>query len=1802
MLENIDYNSLLRNSEVQMVLRDPPGTNSSATWNKGTTHVFQTDRTFSRHSNTGIATTMLCGTDVRTMTGVGVAVINDVKSKYNQDAGFTINYSEDHGKSGVSTVTSTRDISTNDTPDYVGANGDLFIGSSKNLILGAVNSVDIRKGLGGQFEVNCKEAMSMGEKFGTSFVYTQTYVKETLIPRFKEMRAQCLQFIGENGNVLSVNRPEKGHPLYVTTINPEDERFGSRNSDTEIWKDKATDWELQEPDDGYIVGPSYTIVLPKTITAFSDTISYFNNQIDGWETTLRNNEIAKYKAIKERDKYLKKNYSFDSGALISETYETSHDTIKTEAKTYEYNWHAGGETGFSVNGFGVKATWSEDAGMSYVNTETTTDTDTKAFSFTLAEEGNNDYLSVDVLNAPDNFSPIFYTRAGATCNPYEDEVVTEYYEPGFVIQQKTLQVEKPEMSVLDPVVTGVPAGKEAKVRIVLRNNSESNSGLYYGLKVMPATNANGAQIFMDGKNIAEGIELLLQGGEQIQKTLTIRQSDEDILEYEDMVLRMYSLSQPEDGTGNFPGIYSDQTVSVFYQPSCTDIELAATTSVVNTNTEDPILLSMSGYDYNQASFQEIRLQYKGENDANFKNLQVFVKEDDSRLASDPSLKPFTALTGTNKLNYSLDLRESDYTDQTYIFRAQTVGYRGGNEVTNESEEVRIVRDMSRPQLITNPTPANGVLTAGGNITLTFNEDIASNILNKATNFVVTGTMNETEVAHEVAMDLTGVGAAKTAATIDLSDRPFSANLWINYTADGTILQHGTAGNNFTASIREGKLVLAVGDDEVVSTETLPTGKWLFLAFNYDNAGVKPVVSASYAKDADIISLFESREIAQYEGNGPLALGGNGMKAHMQELTLWNSARSIDEALADRSTTKNPYTSGLIGYWQLSEGHGAVASDRARSRDLTLPAENAWYINGGENYAVQLDGATAVEAPVSTTAGEDDSYMVELWFNIPAKGGSNQTIVSLGKFMDVNVNAAGQVVTTVGGTSTTAYATDVCDGQWHHLALNVLKGSNGAATLFIDGQARKQFGASLMPALGAASHIVLGARQQMSGDVPVYDQYMKGSVDELRVWNGRRTADVVKSTMYQRVADDAEGLEAYYPMEVRSLDEYGQIVTTSTATEMKAGNMSGLSLTANSALQFATGAPALASAPSLENVQFDYVASERQITINLGEEPYKIENCNVSLTVKNVKDLNGNSSQPITWTIFVQQNQIKWVEDEINIETVNGESKTFTVEIENTGATSDSWTLKGIPSWLTVNAESGNLAPQGTQKLRFSFDPSTAVGSYEATIYLTGSQNIDAPLNITLKVKGDEPDWNPIPDEETMNVVAQINVDGVVCSDPDDILAAFRGQECVGVARPTYSSRYDAYFIMMNIYGNSETEGAALTYKFYDASKGIIYPSVTATNENVFKFKSNVLIGSFQDWVVFNPENKIEQDLSLGRTGWKWFSMYVSPTDKTLTSIFTDAAGKIDIVKDHDESSMYKNDGWAGSLSTLGLTTMYKLRASEAYEETAIGTPADPSLNDITIEPEVWTWIGYPVSATNSVTAAFADADPQDGDIVKNQSSFATYDNGGWAGSLTTMIPGEGYKYYSAATSQKTFNFQAPANNGSKRIAARPQTNVLWLTCEDNMSVIADVVMNGEPVENATISVYAGDELCGYSAPDSEKGLHFLTVGSADSGSRKLRFIVETEDEAYVFDGLFDFRADAVIGTVKNPFILNLDMATGIDSQYAGKAIESIEYYDLTGRLVSAEQTSHAKGVSGKQVALKRVIYTDGTSQVFKTVE
>ena len=70
----------------------------------------------------------------------------------------------------------------------------------------------------------------------------------------------------------------------------------------------------------------------------------------------------------------------------------------------------------------------------------------------------------------------------------------------------------------------------------------------------------------------------------------------------------------------------------------------------------------------------------------------------------------------------------------------------------------------------------------------------------------------------------------------------------------------------------------------------------------------------------------------------------------------------------------------------------------------------------------------------------------------------------------------------------------------------------------------------------------------------------------------------------------------------------------------------------------------------------------------------------------------------------------------------------------------------------------------------------------------------------------------------------------------------------------------------------------------------------------------------------------------------------------------------------------------------------------------------------------WNWISYPRSQAMSLEAAMEGFTPAAGDMIKGMTSSCTYQNGQWQGSLTELVPGEGYMYYSASGQTKSFVF------------------------------------------------------------------------------------------------------------------------------------------------------------------------------------
>ena len=101
--------------------------------------------------------------------------------------------------------------------------------------------------------------------------------------------------------------------------------------------------------------------------------------------------------------------------------------------------------------------------------------------------------------------------------------------------------------------------------------------------------------------------------------------------------------------------------------------------------------------------------------------------------------------------------------------------------------------------------------------------------------------------------------------------------------------------------------------------------------------------------------------------------------------------------------------------------------------------------------------------------------------------------------------------------------------------------------------------------------------------------------------------------------------------------------------------------------------------------------------------------------------------------------------------------------------------------------------------------------------------------------------------------------------------------------------------------------------------------------------------------------------------------------------------------------------------------MYKIQVSEACEITLTGVPVNTSEEVLTIN-QGNNWIGFPSGSSMTVSEAFAGLDPVNGDVVKSQTGSSVYNGGNWIGTVETLQPGQGYLYYSKATSVKTFTF------------------------------------------------------------------------------------------------------------------------------------------------------------------------------------
>ena len=255
---------------------------------------------------------------------------------------------------------------------------------------------------------------------------------------------------------------------------------------------------------------------------------------------------------------------------------------------------------------------------------------------------------------------------------------------------------------------------------------------------------------------------------------------------------------------------------------------------------------------------------------------------------------------------------------------------------------------------------------------------------------------------------------------------------------------------------------------------------------------------------------------------------------MDEVRIWNTARTQAEIKASMHTELTGSESGLVAYYKLNESSGTTASDEtSNSNDGTLNGsmtDSDWVSapDFDTNYALDFDGSNdyvVVPADASLNMG-GSSFTVEFWVKSSQNHSSEVILVEYGTWEEgtyqvVSDNPNHLKVHFYGGTNEFGcYADNVnwTDGQWHHIA-GVLDTDAEYLYLYMDGSLIASETETNTP-----DNVNLPLYIASRGGTTMFSEHQ---MDEVRIWDDARTVTEIQDNMNTTLTGSESNLVAYY---------------------------------------------------------------------------------------------------------------------------------------------------------------------------------------------------------------------------------------------------------------------------------------------------------------------------------------------------------------------------------------------------------------------------------------------------------------------------------------------------------------------------------------------------------------------------------------------------------------------------------------------------------------------------------------------------
>ena len=389
----------------------------------------------------------------------------------------------------------------------------------------------------------------------------------------------------------------------------------------------------------------------------------------------------------------------------------------------------------------------------------------------------------------------------------------------------------------------------------------------------------------------------------------------------------------------------------------------------------------------------------------------------------------------------------------------------------------------------------------------------------------------------------------------------------------------------------------------------------------------------------------------------------------------------------------------------------------------------------------------------------------------------------------------------------------------------------------------------------------------------------------------------------------------------------------------------------------------------------------------------------------------------------------------------------------------------------------------------------------------------------------------------------------------------------------------------------EVSGNSVTFEFT--------PMALCQNSNViFEYDAASVEGD-SEMLTTSGMVSVMEKLIL-ESGWSWISL--------TSAMFAPEAIKDGFVEARSRTDLVFNDvkwGPFGSLTMFDQTQAYKIKMQDDIEPVTVYANYEGTMNyDGTIGSKEfikgWNWVSYPYEYRYPVKDIFNAANFAEGDIILSKNDgFVTLTDGAWVGTLSELLPNEGYMIYTANAftcempnrfSLEQGEFEASAGTEIPAPAgAAARERSVWVydgsRFANSMAVIAKVDV--DECEDYTIGAFVGEECRGEGR--FINGLAFISVAGEADENVTFRLYNKVSGEFIDLDRELQFSGMA--GSVKVPVTMGtIEGTTGIVdiNSIDSNNVEAI--YDISGRKVEqmTEGIYVIKVREGDKIVTKKV--------------